>query len=125
MVTALALATALLLSSPEAEVSYSIAREWSTTDTLLEVSFVATVAIDWQQTKWILAHNGQELNPVIGRHPSRARFNSLVLASVVGHAAVSALLPPGWRRAWQGVTLVCELGAVGYNASQIGALVRF
>jgi hypothetical protein len=122
---ALVLVASLLLSAPDAETSYTLARGWDAADTTLELSFVAAVAVDWQQTRWVLAHRGHEENPLIGHHPSKARFNALVLTSVVGHAAVSAILPPGWRRWWQGVTLVCELSAVGYNANQIGVLVKF
>ncbi len=97
---------------------------WTIADTALEASFAAAVAVDWAQTRWALDNGHRELNPLLGPEPSAARLNMLVLAAAAGHAAVSLALPRPYRRWWQSMTLIVELGAVGHNFAA-GARLAF
>jgi len=45
------------------------------------------------------------------------RVNKYMAAHTVGHAAVSYLLPPPWRKGWQYVWIGLEANQVRRNAS--------
>jgi hypothetical protein len=74
---------------------------------------------DWGQTLYI-ADNPQkfhETNPVLGSHPSRDQVNLYFLATGIGHAAVSYLVPDEVRPYWQYGTIGLEIYCVGSNFS--------
>jgi len=113
---------------------------WTKTDTALEVAFQGVTLLDWNQTlrghdtmkplTTTVYYNGvphtttlwntmvpayEENNPLLGRHPSRARINVTIAAAMIGHAAVARLLPQPYRRYWQAVFITIEVGAVTHN----------
>lgn len=48
------------------------AEPWTTTDTLLETTFIGMTFFDWQQTRWCLSEKTcMEINPILGRYPSK------------------------------------------------------
>jgi hypothetical protein len=98
--------------------AFAARAEWRTMDTVLEVSFVTVTTIDWMQTINFTQHKPwyqKELNPILGERPSRARVNTLIPLAILGHAAVSVLLPKNLRTIWQGVTLGFEIITVSNN----------
>jgi hypothetical protein len=108
----------------------------SRTDIVLELVFFGIYAVDWGQTLAITNHedNGYyEINPVIGKHPSRARVNTVFAACALGQIAGTILLPARYnffgaavhpRRIWQlafiGVSSACVV-----NNFRIGLHVEF
>jgi len=116
------------------------AKDWTTADTMRQAAVTALFVVDWGQSRWI-ARNGfreftfrnpdtaakeeititaeafHETNPILGRHPSVGRVNNYFAAMIVGHAAISYVLPPAWRQAWQYVYIGYELKTVTHNRS--------
>lgn len=107
MVLLAAAASALLLATP------ARAFDWTWRDTAWEGAFAVAVVMDAQLTKDAMRRGWEEGNPLVGKHPSNAQLNALMVGIPVVHAAISALLPEGeWRRGWQAVTLGVEAHAV-------------
>jgi len=53
----------------------------------------------------------EEANPLLGKHPSKEQLRNLMVLGMLGHAAVSYLLPTGLREVWQTLSIF----AVSYN----------
>jgi hypothetical protein len=98
--------------------------EWSTRDTVLEIAFATTVAMDWKQTAWALENGYYETNPLLGRYPSRTRLGLSCLAVVAGHVGVAKLLPRNLRTAFQIISISIESSVV-YSNFTIGAKLAF
>lgn len=94
---------------------------WTWQDVAWEAGFAGLVAVDIQQTKWMLRTNwGEESNPIYGKHPNNAKLNTVMIGVPLAHAAISALLPAGnWRRGWQCLTFGVEAHTV-YRSFSIG-----
>ena len=76
--------------------------EWTTRDTILQVTCSALKTIDWLQTREIAVNpKYYELNPILGKHPSRRKVDIYFASTLVGHAAISYLLPHPYRTWWQ------------------------
>ena len=99
---------------------------WSTQDIVMESTWQALHVIDWQQTLNVADNPDQyyELNPFIGKHPSRGKVNSSMGLYAVGHAVITHYIPRGWqcwklpcRTYWQGITLGTKAGIVYWNYS--------
>jgi hypothetical protein len=98
---------------------------WTTSNTILEATFVSAVFLDWQQTRWMLTRSPArfyETNPVLGQHPSIHKLDAMVGAAVAGHALVAFLLPEPFRSGWQLAFVVIETGMVSMNCSVLGGL---
>jgi hypothetical protein len=102
------------------------AGDWSTEDTYRQAAVTALLVADWGQTRWIAKHNGLtepgrfpvdagERNPILGKYPSGGKVDAYFAAAIVGHAAISYVLPPDWRKGWQYVWIGLELGTVNAN----------
>jgi hypothetical protein len=118
MVKRLVATLALLMAATSARADWT--RGWDTTDTVLQLAFTATTAVDWLQTvhftqRKIGGYQHEETNPVLGRYPSRAWVNTAIPLSIVGHALVSWLLPKPYRAMWQASWIGVEAYAVGRN----------
>jgi hypothetical protein len=92
------------------------AAEWAPADTHRELAFDALLALDTLQTHSI-AHvpTYQEVNPLLGAHPSNAAVNRYMLGCALGHYLISRALPAEDRRYWQWLTLGVEGGIVAHN----------
>ncbi len=92
--------------------------EWTATDTALQASFTALVAIDWLQTRVALREpRFVETNPLLGARPSAVRLNLATLGAVVAHAGIARLLPQPYRRIWQSIGIGIEVAVVAQNFS--------
>ena len=100
-----------------------------------EVAWQVIHVVDWGQTLDIAANPDRyhEINPIIGRHPSRGRVNLYMGASAILHPVVTWLLPekaevfgfefnPRW--VWLGGTIATS-GACVINNNSIGLRFGF
>lgn len=92
------------------------AQKWSHTDSVLEVSYFATMMTQWSHTD-VMQHQCMEMNPALGQCTPDARMPPTVFfpLTVAVHAAVSAALPPDARRVWQSTTLGFSMAWTGKN----------
>jgi len=102
---------------------------WTTGDTVRQGALTALLVADWAQTRHMATHSCPESNPTcavpfgegggahafIGSHPSVGQVNNYFAASVIGHAAISYMLPRGWREGWQYVWIGIEAQTVRTN----------
>lgn len=73
--------------------------DWSTEEKALLALNAALGGYDWGYTQWAVGHDkGEEANPRLGKHPSRARIDQ-GFGQVAALAAGGALaLPKEWRK---------------------------
>lgn len=92
--------------------------EWTTADSVRQGVFTGLTMIDWAQTRYIAKHSPvevQEGNPILGKTPSLGRVNNYFAVSIVGHAAISYVLPRPWREGWQYVWIGIEGERIHHN----------
>jgi hypothetical protein len=90
---------------------------WTTADTVRELATLGLIGADWHQTRHFREDGIEEMNPVLGPTPSRARVNFLIGAAMLGHPIVARLLPRKARTLFQLGTLGGETWAVRHNWS--------
>ena len=101
---------------------------WTREDTYRQAALTALLVVDWGQTRYLVKHpidpvqaNGtynwraEGYNRFLGEHPSLGRVNSYFLAAIVGHAAISYVLPCSLRHGWQYVWIGIEANTVERN----------
>jgi hypothetical protein len=118
---ALLILALVLLPSP-----CQAADPWGTTDYALAGATLATLAVDWGQTRHI-AKNPQrfnEQNPMLGTTPSVGKVDAYFVGSMVGTVAVAHLLPSDWRQLFLAGLFAVELSVVQQNRS-IGIKMAF
>jgi hypothetical protein len=98
---------------------------WTREDTWWEVSYAALVAMDCGQSCQMQKLHLYERNPVLPRHPNARSMRMICLGSVLGHAAVSYVLPVKWRRPFQMGTVFLEAGTVADNYFRAGVSIKF
>jgi hypothetical protein len=98
---------------------------WTRQDTYWELAYVGMVALDCNQSSQIQALGRTERNPFLPRRPSPRTMQAICLGSVVGHAAVSYVLPGKWRRGFQTVTFTLETAVVVDNYFRAGIRFKF
>jgi hypothetical protein len=103
---------ALLLILP----AFANADDWTTADTQRELVFAALMVADVAQTHDIARHaNMEEINPILGKHPSNARINTYFAASMAAQYLIAQALPAEYRHAWQYAGIGFELGFIQSN----------
>jgi hypothetical protein len=65
-----------------------------------------------------------ETNPLLGRHPSARRVNSIMAASITAHTAIAILSPAPFRTIWQSFWIAAEIKCIHTNY-QMGISIRF
>lgn len=94
----------------------------SPAEKVLQGAFLGLGLVDWGQTVNFTQNPAlratEEINPVLGRRPSRARVNVLVPLGLAAHTAGVIALPRPWRNVLQVAGLVGEGLAVGNNAAR-------
>jgi hypothetical protein len=103
---------------------------WTRGDTYRQSAVTALLIYDWSQTNHMAKnrcsdgainscgkHFGEDgLAKVwVGVHPSVGKVNNYFAASIIGHAAISYLLPRGWREGWQYVQIGISVQTVRTN----------
>jgi hypothetical protein len=103
---------------------------WTREDSYRQAAATALFIADWSQTRYFIKHpcalsSGQvcanpfyEAGPAhyfIGKHPSVGELNTFAVIGITGHAAISYMLPPEWRKVWQYVWIGYEANVVRTN----------
>lgn len=89
---------------------------WLHSEVTREAVYQVLAAVDWGQTLDIENHPGYyENNPILGKHPSRARINSYFLTTGILHAVTTHYLPSRWRPLFQYLSIGIEVNAVHIN----------
>ena len=89
---------------------------WTGIDTALQLTFTGLAVMDWRQTRDIHNHPDVcESNRTLGPYPDARKINTHFTVMIVGHAAVSYLLPKPWRTIWQAVWIGSEYETVKWN----------
>lgn len=95
--------------------------EWTTADTARQAAVTTLLIVDWAQTRTFIKdpvkYPGRESNPILGPHPSVGRATSYAALCILGHGAISALLPANLRAGWQYVWIAVEADTVLHNRS--------
>jgi len=116
------LATLLLILLPCAAQAHD---PWTRADTERQALDTGLVVLDWGTTLDIANHPGfHECNPILGRHPSRARINEYISAAIAADALLAYELPAAWRHRWQWAVAAVEVAAVDNNLG-MGLRLRF
>jgi hypothetical protein len=99
---------------------------WSKQDIALEGIYLALKTIDMGQTLDIAAQPDKyyEVNPVLGRHPSKSAVYAYFLTTSLLHIGITNVLPTKYRPWFQGVTIGLSGACVIHNYS-IGLRVNF
>lgn len=93
--------------------------EWTDDDTRREAVYIALHIMDWAQTRTIARNPDRwnEVNPILGEHPSVGRVDAYFAVMALSHMAVSDVLPTEYRDTWQYLSIGFEAGFVGHNLS--------
>jgi len=93
------------------------AEAWTVEDTAREAFFQTLLTVDCAQTRYGASHPRQfeERNPILGKHPSKGRINTICLGVGAGHYFISRWLSRETRTFWQHSTIFIEVYAVGGN----------
>jgi len=96
--------------------------EWSTSDTARELVYTGILVLDAGTTADIRNDSDmQEMNPAarlfLGANPKPTETAVYFGAIALLHYAVSASLPPKWRRVWQYTTIGVNGAVVASNYS--------
>ncbi len=129
LIPAITLTLFFLTSSAQAE-QPADRKVWTPRDTAFEFLFAALVYVDWKQTIEFTQNPHKypdcyETNPLIGRHPTRRRVNSVVGASLLAHAFTAYILPRPYRGWWQWVWIGVEADVIHTNRVVIGVTTTF
>ncbi len=100
--------------------------KWSKQDIVLETTWQVIHVLDWGTTLDSQSQPDKysELNPILGRNPSRGAVNAYMGAGALLHIGVTHMLPPSCRPYWQGITIGVSSACVINNFS-LGLRVRF
>lgn len=101
------------------------AQSWTDEQRTLGAMYMTAHAIDWAQTRQIIREPGMwERNPILGRHPSRARVNAYFVITPIVGALLLDYLPSQHRTTALKVITTLEIATVAHN-HYIGVRVRF
>ena len=98
---------------------------WTKLDHTLQAAYTTTLIADWSQTLGIAEKpGGWEANPILGKHPSRAKINVYFTLSVASGYWLADQLTPPWRRVWQVTVILFQVFIVQRNI-ELGYKFRF
>lgn len=121
----------IFLTMPPAAVEQMQLEPLTATESVLEAAVLASLAIDWAQTRDIvrwqrstIPNDYHEKNVVLGQFPTKAAVDRYFALAAITHHAILRLLPHRWRTRMLVATLAVQLWAVGNN-HRIGLRVQF
>ena len=99
---------------------------WTKGDIAREATWQVLHLVDWGQTLDISAQPSRyhEINPILGKHPSRSTVNIYMASGALLHLGISHVLPQSYRPYWQYVTIGTS-GACVVNNFAIGLSIKF
>ena len=95
---------------------------WTKADTARQVAYAALHVMDWAQTAEIARSNGEYYEAglagiVIGEYPEESDVHVYFASTLLLQTAISAMLEPEYRSAWQYVWIGAEGVTVAHNFS--------
>jgi len=95
---------------------------WTKADTARQVTYTALHIADWAQTVDISKSNGEYYESglagiVIGEYPEESDVHLYFASTLILHTAISAMLSPKYRSAWQYVWIGAEGVTAAHNYS--------
>lgn len=101
-------------------------QDWTTGDTVLQLTYTTLHVLDWAQTLHIARNPDDyyEKNRHLGQHPSEGKVNTFFAATLVANTAISIWLPKPYRTGWQ-LYLNIERAYWVRNNHQIGIKIHF
>ena len=131
----------LALSSLNAQ-----ADDWTTAEIVKEVALTSLLVIDYKQTEEIQAidkrplmckavtyattaktcetSHVQEMNPILGKHPSNQKIAGYFVATTLGQLALANALPTQYRNWMLDGLIVSELVVTAHN-KHVGISIHF
>lgn len=99
---------------------------WTKAEKAKETAWLALHAVDHKQTQYAMDRPNEykELNPILGKHPSKGRINTFMLTTAIGHFLITNYIPKEHRAFWQNFTLGTKAAVVGWNF-HVGARIEF
>lgn len=124
----LSISLLLLLTKPGA-VFCGERHAWTTSDTLLQSTFIGLTIIDWKQTREFTGNRHKypdmyETNPLMGPHPSARKVNIIMATSIIAHTVTAVLLSKPYRTYWQGLWIAVEIRCI-YANYRAGISIHF
>ncbi len=109
---------AVILSAP-------LSAQWSQEDVALESAWQVLHVMDWAQTRYAADHPDKykELNPLLGRHPTKSEVDRLMIVGAIGHFLVTDFLTAD-RVKWLWATTAMK-AIVIYSNWSIGVRFEF
>ena len=92
------------------------ASSWSKVDTARELTYTAESTADYMQSRAIV-RLCDEQNSIVGLCGENMGLAPYMVTTMLVHAAVSVLLPPKYRAAWQYITIGVEGSTIVSNES--------
>lgn len=106
----------------------SKADDWTTGDTVRQVTYLTIQAMDWNQTRHIAKHpetySEVTIDSIIGKHPSTKNVDAWMLSTMILHTGLVYILPSSTRKVFQYTSIVMKGDAVAKNYV-IGLRVKF
>jgi len=99
-------------------------RSWQASHLALAGAFAVALWIDATQTREAVRRGYEELNPVLGAHPSVGRVNTYTAMAALYVLGAAAVAPPRLRRWLLCGALAVEAWAIHSNA-RAGLAVKF
>ena len=129
MIKAIAIMIMILIITIMTAISVYAADAWTKKDLSFQIAYSTVHIIDWMQTKTFVKDGREELNPILGKHPSQNKIDLMIGAGLIAHWTVAHLLPTNYRgrnirRIWQYVWIGIETTAVVHNYST-GVRLKF
>ena len=91
--------------------------DWDQTEKIMGSTLLAVTAVDMMQTITIAGHPDiwHEYNPILGRHPSKAKvYGYFLMGGIIKYNIIDAL-PHSWRKGVMGTLIAVEVGMVAHN----------
>lgn len=89
---------------------------WTKGDLARQAGYTVLHVVDWQQSREIASNDDfYELNPVLGKDPSREEVDLYFATSYLFVTGVAHVLPGKWRQVWQYTIIGVEFANVGRN----------
>ena len=98
---------------------------WTREDVWLESAWQALNVIDWGQTRYVSeSADYQEVNPILGRDPTRRSVDVFFVAAAALHWAISDRVDAHDRLRWQWISLGAKGAGVWRNWA-VGVGLKF
>ncbi len=98
---------------------------WTKNQIALQSFAIGLKAIDWGTTLDLVGRpNYYEMNPILGKYPSRAEINTYFACSALSQILLTHLLPSGSRKWWLGFNIFISGYCVNNNYG-VGLRVNF